>query len=90
MKLFLNKAICYAVVIVSMFPFYSCTMCTSNNNDEQSQEQPLNRKPSQDSINQEAEKARQLIEEANSEGYEAGYQNGKEDALNHASKYYTY
>lgn len=91
MMYFLNKAICCALVIASMFPFYSCTMCTSNNNDEeQSQEQPLNRKPSQDSINQEAEKARQLIEEANSEGYEAGYQNGKEDALNRASKYYRY
>jgi len=64
-------------------------MCTSNNNDEQSQEQPLNRKSSQDSINQEAENARQLIEEANSEGYDAGYQKGKEDALNRASKYYT-
>lgn len=91
MKLFLNKVIYHFLVIVSMFLFYSCTMCTSNNDDEeQSQEQPLNRKPSQDSINQEAEKARQLIEEANSEGYDAGYQNGKEDALNRASKYYTY
>ena len=91
MKFLLNKAICHALVIASMFSFYSCTMCTSNNNDEeQSQGQPLNRKPSQDSINQEAENDRQLIEEANSEGYDAGYQNGKEDAINHASKYYTY
>lgn len=91
MKFFLNKAICHALVIVSMLPFYSCTMCTSNNNDEeQSQGQPLNRKPSQDSINQEAENDRQLIEVANSEGYDAGYQNGKDDALNRASKYYTY
>lgn len=91
MKFFLNKAIYHALIIGSMFTFYSCTMCTSNNNDEeQSQGQPLNRKPSQDSINQEAENARQLIEEANREGYDAGYQNGKEDALNHSSKYYTY